>query len=306
MLRDAEACNAHEASLVAMAPDGLVRALVGGADFDASQFDRSTMARRPPGSTFKPFIYLRALETGHLMSETVLDAPFTQAESRTLGVRPGWPANFERYYASVSLRQAFAQSLNAATVRLAHGVGLAETIATARRVGLNVALPAAADPLPLALALGAGMTVVPIDMTAAYAPFFNGGYRATPHGVMIVLATDGRIVSRRSTQPGPRVMSPASAGAMSDLLHEVVVSGTGRRANDGFWAGGKTGTTQNDQDAWFIGFDRHDGLLTSIWVGNDDNAPMRDISGGTLPADAWRRFNRGIGGAGGEAVMARK
>jgi penicillin-binding protein 1A len=235
-----------------------------------------------------------------------LDEPFSRSESRAIGVRPLWPADFENYaHAAVPMRQALALSMNAATARLAVDVGLPGVIETAKRLGLGIGLPVATTTPPLAMALGGGMTVVPIDITAAYAPFFNGGRRAESHGIIMVVGQDGNVASTESVGPGAQVMTPPLAGVMSDMLHDVVKYGTGWRANPGHWAAGKTGTTQHNDDAWFVGFDRQDALLTSIWIGNDDNTPMRrDVSGGTLPAEAWRRFNRGIGGPEGQSVIA--
>jgi penicillin-binding protein 1A len=292
LLRRAETAHARQAALIAMEADGTVRALVGGRDFRESQFDRATMARRSPGSTFKPFVYLRALETGRQPTDPVLDEPFSAVESRRLHVPPGWPANFEHRYAhaEVPLRQALAMSLNAATVRLALEVGLPGIVETAHRLGIGTAMPTD-DP---SVALGAS-AVIPMEMTAAYAAFLNGGYRVRPHGIVAIVSMDGRMLAEDGGLPGPRVITPTRARTMAEMLHTAVKTGTGWRADFGAWVAGKTGTSQDNRDAWFIGFDHPGDLLTTVWLGNDDNSPMRDVSGGTLPAETWRRFYISLG-----------
>lgn len=287
MLRRAEGLNAQQAAFITMDSGGLVRVLIGGRSFKTSQFDRATSAERPPGSVFKPFVYLHALEAGRKPSDKVLDEPFTRAESLKLHVPENWPKNFEhKYEGTVSLRQALAKSLNAATAHLAMEVDLRGIADTARKLGIESRLP---GDIP-SLALGSS-GIVPLELTAAYTVFLNGGRRVKPYGIITILTTSGSILLEKTGEPGPQVISPMLAETMADMLHEVIKSGTGWRANFGYWAAGKTGTTTENRDAWFVGFDRHNALVTTIWIGNDDNAPMKEeISGGTLPAAAWRQF----------------
>jgi penicillin-binding protein 1A len=283
---DASEADAHQAALIAMDSNGTVRALVGGRDFKLSQFDRATVARRPAGSTFKPFVYLPALETGRSPTDMVLDEPFTFRESRKLGVPIGWPANFDGYeHRPITLERALVLSKNAATARLAMSVGLHEIAETARRLGMR---NARLTEMP-SMALGA-CEVTPLELTGAYAAFANGGYRAEPHGILLALTPNGGVISEESASSRNQVVRPAIAAMMARMLHEVIKSGTGWRANFGSWAAGKTGTSQDDRDAWFVGFDRQNSLVTTVWIGNDDNSPMNGVSGATLPAQAWRRF----------------
>lgn len=283
---DASKADAHQAALIAMDSNGIVRALIGGRDFNFSQFDRATMARRPAGSTFKTFVYLRALETGHSPTDMVLDEPFTFRESRKLGVPTGWPTNFDGYeHRPITIERALVLSKNAATARLAMSVGLHGIAETAMRLGMR---NARLTDMP-SMALGA-CEVTPLELTGAYAAFANGGYRAEPQGILLALTSDGAVISAESVASRDQVILPTIAAMMTGMLHEVITSGTGWRANFGSWAAGKTGTSQDYRDAWFVGFDRQHSIVTTIWIGNDDNSPMKDVSGATLPAQAWRRF----------------
>jgi penicillin-binding protein 1A len=254
------AANVGEGAVVILdAATGAVRALVGGRDYHASPFNRTVLARRQPGSAFKPFVWLTALETGVTPSDTVLDAP----------IRIGnWsPLNFEhRYLGEVTLEEALAQSINTAAVRLLlHSGGAKAVAATAARLGLADRLPR--DP---SLALGTGEVGL-LELTAAYAPFFNGGNRVVPFGL-----------DRTPHQP-ESVISPAEAAMMARMLTAVVSRGTGRAAAvPGHAVAGKTGTTQDFRDAWFIGSIK--GVLIGIWLGNDDDRPMKGVMGGGLPA----------------------
>ncbi|HET6306274.1 MAG TPA: PBP1A family penicillin-binding protein [Rhodopila sp.] len=254
------AVNASEGAVVILdAATGAVRAMVGGRNFHASPYNRAVLARRQPGSSFKPFVWLTALETGLTPDDMVLDAP----------IRIGnWsPADFERrYLGEITLEEALAQSINTASVRLLLQSGGPRAVAaTAERLGIGDRLPDNAS-----LALGTGEVGL-LELTAAYAPFFNGGDRVVPYGLDSLA---------RPPQP---VMDPAYAAMMQQMLQAVVSRGTGRAAAiPGFVAAGKTGTTQDFRDAWFIGSVK--GVVIGVWFGNDDNQPMRGISGGSLPA----------------------
>jgi penicillin-binding protein 1A len=277
LVRLGRARGATEAALVAMTGTGLVQALVGGADFQQSQIDRATTSRRQPGSAFKPFVYLRALELGRRPTDRILDAPDAN----------GWPRNYERRYeGTVSLSHALAHSLNAAAVRLADEIGEPGIADLAHRLGIRS--PLGATP---SLALGA-YAVTPMELTAAYAALANGGRQVTPHGILAVLTMQGEPVEQPADESGPRVVPAADVRLLDGMLRQAVTSGTGLAANFGPTAAGKTGTTQDERDAWFVGFDMRTGLTAGIWTGNDDNRPMRGVTGSTLPAIAWNRFFR--------------
>jgi penicillin-binding protein 1A len=255
----AAAAVGEGAVVVLDATSGAVRAMVGGRNFRTSPYNRAVLARRQPGSSFKPFVWLTALDTGMTPDDTVLDAP----------VRIGtWtPANFERrYLGEISLEEALAQSINTASVRLLMQSGGAKAVAaTAQRLGIADKLPPDAS-----LALGTGEVGL-LELTAAYAPFFNGGYRVVPFGL------------ERMPHPIERVIEPDEAAMMARMLDAVVSRGTGRTAAvPGRVVGGKTGTTQDFRDAWFIGAVR--GVVIGVWLGNDDNTPMKGVHGGGLPA----------------------
>jgi penicillin-binding protein 1A len=258
---------------VVLDDEGAVRALVGGRSYAASPYNRAVNARRQPGSAFKPFVFLTALEQGWMPTAAIQDAP-VQIK--------GWrPANMDgRYHGSVSLTQAMAQSLNAATVRLGEAVKPAEVVATARRLGVASPLPAVAS-----LALGTAEVGV-LELTGAYLPLANGGLRRPPWPVRSVTDARGTELYRyRPTEA--RVVSPVIAGQMGGMLRAVVSEGTGRAAAlPDRRVAGKTGTTQDNRDAWFVGFDGQ--LTTGVWVGHDDDAPMRGITGGSLPTRIWR------------------
>ena len=263
-----------QAALVALGMDGAVLAMVGGRSYADSQFNRATDAERQPGSAFKTFVYLAALQAGWTPDETIIDEPIE------IG---GWrPKNYSgRYAGEVTLEQAFARSLNAPTVKLAQEIGIGRVIDTAHALGIDAAL----EP-NLTLSLGtAGVTL--LDLTGAYASIAAGRQPLQPWGI-------AGLAAKSADQPtmfsgGERHTTRVeSAEDMVRLLTAVVREGTGKRAAlDGF-AAGKTGTSQESRDAWFIGFT--DRLVVGVWVGNDDNSPMNEVTGGELPAEIWRDF----------------
>ncbi len=263
--------NPSQAALVAMSPDGAVRAMVGGRDYGASQFNRATQALRQPGSAFKLFVYLAALERGLHPDDTVTDARVDVG---------GWaPKNFDgRFRGSVTMREAFAQSLNAAAVRLADRAGRARVAEAARRLGITSDL--APD---LTVALGSS-SVRLIELAGAYATFANGGAGVIPYGVQEI---EG--VFRRAGTGAGEAVAPGVVASMNDLLTAAVSQGTGNaaRLSDRLSAG-KTGTSQSFRDAFFVGFTGN--LVAGVWVGNDDGAPMDEVTGGGLPARIWHDF----------------
>ncbi len=263
--------NPAQAALIAMSPDGAVRAMIGGRDYGASQFNRATQALRQPGSAFKPFVYLAALERGLRPDDTVSDRRVT------IG---GWsPDNFDgRFHGSVTMRDAFAQSLNAAAVRLADRAGRARVAEAARRLGITSDL--APD---LTIALGSSAVRL-IELTGAYAAFANGGIGVIPYGVNRI---EG-VFERSGTGAGEAV-APGVVASMNDMLAAVVRQGTGKAARlQDRASAGKTGTSQSFRDALFVGFTGN--LVAGVWVGNDDGAPMEEVTGGSLPARIWRDF----------------
>jgi penicillin-binding protein 1A len=270
--------NVGEGALVAMTPDGVVRALVGGRNYAESQFNRAIAARRQPGSAFKPFVYLTALEHGL--------TPDTVREDKPISVQ-GWrPENFEReYLGPVTLTQALANSLNTVSVRLTMEVGPAAVVRTAYRLGIESKLEPNAS-----IALGTSEVSV-IELVSAYATFANGGLAVAPHVVERIRSADGKTLYTRATQALGRIVDPRTVGMMNTMMRETLVSGTARRADlPGWLAAGKTGTSQDFRDAWFIGYTSR--LVTGVWLGNDDNSPTKKAVGGGLPVEIWSRFMR--------------
>ncbi len=276
--KEGKAYRASQAALVALEPDGAVKTIIGGRDYEASQFNRATDALRQPGSAFKPFVYLAALLKGYTPRTVVLDAPIT--------IRGWTPQNYSRrYHGRVTLTQALAHSYNSVPVRLMTKVGRKFIIETAHKVGLRAKL----RPVP-SLPLGSNEVTL-LDMTAAYANFANGGKRVEPYTVLEIRRPDGTLLySRKRNGPKPEQTIPYEKIAeLNTMLNRVVTGGTARRANLGFTPqAGKTGTTSSYRDAYFMGFTGH--MVTGVWFGNDNYMPTRRATGGSLPAMTWRRF----------------
>ncbi len=270
------AANAHQGAVVVMdAATGAVRALVGGSQTGHSFFNRAVLAHRPAGSCFKPFVWLAALMQGMRPDDMVLDAP--------IAIGKWHPADYERRFRGpVTMTEGLAQSLNTVAVRLLiHAGGPRAVTAVAHRLGVT-------DPMPDndTIALGSANAEL-LEMTGAYATFFNGGRRVVPHGITALYA-DGHDLVAPPAAARP-VISPALAGEMRQMLGAVVSHGTATAAAvPGYFVGGKTGTTQDSRDAWFIG--GIDGYVIGIWIGNDDDSPMsKATAGGTLPAQLFHR-----------------
>ncbi len=269
-----EAASDVEAAAVFMDGEGAVRGMVGGRDYAKSQFNRAAQARRQPGSAFKPIVYLAGVTKGETANAIVLDAP--------VHIGSWSPDNYKsKFYGEVTLREALARSLNSAAIRVQERAGRAHVRETARRLGWPTTLNAGPS-----LALGVD-EISPMQLAAVYAPFANGGFRIRPHLVERIETADGEIVYQRQ---GSIVEEAAPAGAideMNEMLRAVVGWGTGRAAQvPGYAAAGKTGTTQGSRDAWFAG--HAGGLVGVVWVGRDDNRPMKDMTGGRAPAVIWR------------------
>jgi len=264
-----------EAAVVMMHPDGAVAALLGGTDYASSVFNRAMQAKRQPGSAFKPFVYLAALEDGISPWDTRIDEPVDLN-----GYQPGNFGNNE--YGTLTLADALAHSVNTITVMLGQEVGIPKVIDAARRLGITSPLANNAS-----LALGTA-EVTPIELTSAYASFANGGFAVEPYFVTQVDGNGGTVTwYKRAAPPPKRVIDAGVNRDMLAMLWNVVVFGTGASARlPDREAGGKTGTTQDSHDAWFIGFTTD--YVTGVWVGNDDASPTRGVTGGTLPAAIWK------------------
>jgi len=268
--------NVSQGALVAMSPDGAVRAMVGGRNYSESQYNRAVTAKRQPGSAFKPFVYLTAIEAG-LTPETVRqDAP--------LDIK-GWkPENYSHeYFGPVTLTQALAMSLNTVAVRLGLEVGPKNVVRTAHRLGISSKLDANAS-----IALGTSEVSV-VELVGAYAPFANGGLGVSPHVVTKIRTVDGKVLYTRSADQLGQVIDPHYVAMMNTMMQETLLSGTAHKAElPGWMAAGKTGTSQDFRDAWFIGYTSN--LVTGVWLGNDDSSPTKKATGGGLPVEIWTRF----------------
>jgi penicillin-binding protein 1A len=268
----------QQGALVALDGEGRIRAYVGGASYADSQFDRATQAERQAGSSFKPFVYLTAMEAGHTPSEEVVDEPITIGN---------WSPHNDngKYLGQVTLETALAQSINTVAVRLATEVGTANVAATAHRLGITS--PIQTDP---SMALGA-VEVTPLEMAQAYDAFANGGFRVQAYGIERIRTASGQVLYDHGVdKPQPQaVIGQPALSEMAEMMRQVVASGTGSRARiAGYDLAGKTGTTSDFRDAWFIGFTG--GFVTAVWTGRDDNTPMKRMFGGVAPAEIWRSF----------------
>jgi penicillin-binding protein 1A len=271
--------DVEQAALVSLDPQGRVRAMVGGADYATSSFNRAVDAHRQAGSSWKPFVYLTAMEAGRTPDTPAIDQPVTI---------DGWsPKDFEpTYLGPITLQTALAQSVNTVAARLADEIGRPNVANTARRLGIATQINT--DP---AMALGTSL-VTPIEMAQAYDAFSNGGDRVRAWGIeQIHTVASGRELWRHPQPVTPNVIANPPLGELNQMLRAVVASGTGvKAAIPGYDIAGKTGTTSDFRDAWFCGFTG--GLTTVVWMGRDDNAPMRGITGGLAPAEFWRGFMR--------------
>lgn len=264
-----------QGALVAMDVDGTVRAMVGGVDYQASQYNRAVTAKRQPGSTFKPFVYMAAMEKGYTPDTLAEDAQFEYN---------GWsPRNASGKYAgTVTLRQGLAYSLNTIAGRLGIDVTPEKVIEVATRMGISSAL----TPVP-SIALGT-QEVNLLELTGAYAPFANGGMGVIPNVITKITSKDGDVLYEASDAGPGRVIDPNVLAEMNDMLKTAVEVGTGKGAQIGGWdMGGKTGTSQESRDALFVGYTS--AMVTGVWLGNDDNKGTK-LSGGNVPASIWSQF----------------
>src|SRR5664280_1799450 len=268
-----------QGALVAMTPDGAVRAMVGGRNYGESQFNRAVAAKRQPGSAFKPFVYLTALEHGLSPDSVRQDAPIKIK---------GWqPENYgHEYFGPVTLSKALALSLNTVSVRLTMEFSPAAVVRTAYRLGIASKLEPNAS-----IALGTS-EVSMLELVSGYAPFANGGLAVVPHVIDRIAAGNGKLLYTRNEQPLGRIIDARYVAMMNEMMAQTLTIGTAHKAALPGWpAAGKTGTSQDFRDAWFIGYTGH--LVTGVWLGNDDGTPTKKVTGGGLPVDIWSRFMRG-------------
>ena len=264
--------NVSQGAVVVLSTDGAVRAMVGGDDYRDSQFNRAVRALRQPGSAFKPFVYLAALDAGFKPDQVLMDEPITIGGFQ--------PRNFDgKFRGPMTMEQALAQSINTVAVRLLSQVGIDRVMQWAQRLGITTPLKREAG-----LALGASEVTL-LELTAAYGTFANHGAGVWPYGVVEVKDEAGTMVYRRlGSGPGLRIDNTLVAN-MNRMLSAVVQTGTGRAANYGRPIAGKTGTTDDYRDAWFVGYSADH--VAGVWLGNDDRRPMNRVTGGGLPAQVW-------------------
>jgi penicillin-binding protein 1A len=276
--RDAQTRGVQQAALVALDGEGRLRAYVGGADYTQSQFDRASQAQRQAGSSFKAFVYLTAMEQGRTPDTPVTDEPVTIGN---------WtPRNFEpTFLGPITLQTAFAKSINTVAARLANEIGTNNVAQTAHRLGITSTIQTSPS-----MALGA-VEVSPLEMAQAYAAFSNGGYLTKAYGIERIRTAKGKMLYDHNLGGDQRtqVIAQPALAYMIQVMRQVLVSGTGARAQiPGRDLAGKTGTTSDYRDAWFIGYTG--GFTTAVWTGRDDNTPMKRVTGGGTPAEIWRSF----------------
>ncbi|MBV9509718.1 MAG: PBP1A family penicillin-binding protein, partial [Caulobacteraceae bacterium] len=274
--QEGRAAGVSQGALVLLGGDGSIRALVGGTDHHLSAFNRATQAQRQPGSSFKPIVYATALENGVQPTDVRVDGPVEF---------DGWtPTNYEPgFRGPVTVAEALAQSINTVAARLASEVGGGRIADMAHRFGIK-SIP---DDPQLSIALGS-YEVNLLELTGAYQVFQQAGQRVTPYLVDQIATTRGAVLYSHVASAGLPVYDQGHAGQMVRMMEGVITHGTGTRAAIGRPAAGKTGTTQNWRDAWFVGFTPD--WVCGVWIGNDDNAPMNKIVGGAIPAEIWRRM----------------
>jgi penicillin-binding protein 1A len=271
-----ETYKLSQSAALVMGLDGSIVAMVGGRDYDISEYNRATNALRSPGSSFKPIVYLSALEHGWNPQSMIVDEPITEGKYR--------PQNYgNEYYGEVTLTQALTRSLNTVAVNLMKSVGPTEVIGLARRLGIT------ADLEPnLSLALGSS-GVPMMEMVTAYATLGRGGVAVEPFSIVSIKKADGTILYEQPAERTARqVVNRGYVYQITGMMQSVVQYGTGMAAQGPYMAAGKTGTSQDFRDAWFIGFTNS--YAAAVWVGNDDNSPMKRVTGGMVPAPVWREI----------------
>jgi penicillin-binding protein 1A len=265
-----------QGALLALGHRGEIRAMIGGRDYVRSQFNRATQARRQPGSAFKAAVYLAGLEAGLRPDTIFVDRPIKVE---------GWsPRNYTGKFAGrVTMAEALSRSINTVAVTISEQVGRKRVADTAWRLGITGKIP-----LHPSIALGTANVSV-MEIATAYAPFANGGYAVLPHGIVEIRVPGGPVLYRRRGSGRDRIVEARHAAMMSTMLARTISSeGTGKAARLNRPAAGKTGTSQDYRDAWFVGYSAD--LIAAVWLGNDDGSPMKRVTGGGLPARLWRDF----------------
>lgn len=264
-----------QGATIVMRPDGGVVAMVGGIDYRESQFNRAAQGMRQPGSSFKPIVYLAALEAGYAAGTVVNDTPVAYGSYR--------PQNFgNKYYGDISLTGALTLSLNTVAVGLTSSIGVDHVINVARRLGIT-------SNLEPSLALALGSSEVPmLEMASAYATIGNGGFLVKAYGIKKIKSKDGKTLYEHKIKDAERKFKGSDIGQLTAMMQSVVQHGTGAAAAGNFFAAGKTGTSQDYRDAWFDGFT--DDYAAIVWFGNDNNTSMKNVTGGALSARAWREI----------------
>jgi penicillin-binding protein 1A len=265
--------NVSQGAIVVMDVDGSIRVMVGGKDYLASQFNRAAMAKRQPGSSFKPFVYLAALEAGKTKNSVEVDEPIE------IG---GWkPENYDgKYRGSMSLEKALSRSVNTIAVKLADEVGPDKVAAVAKRLGMKAQLNEV-----VSLSLGTSEVTL-LELANSYVPFANGGRPFPGHTIRRITTKDGKLLYEAPRLEPEAVIADRELEAMQEMMLNVVERGTARGVHvPRHRIAGKTGTSQEYRDAWFIGF--NPGLVAGVWIGNDDNSPMLKVTGGSVPAEIF-------------------
>ncbi len=264
--------NVSDGAVVVMDKTGAIKAMVGGIDYARSQFNRATQAVRQAGSAFKPFVYLTALQYGFTPDSVVNDAP--------IKIEKWQPENYtKRYYGKVSLDYALANSLNVATAVLARDIYTKDIASNAHKMGITTDIS-----LTPSMVLGTSGVKV-IDMATAYAVLANGGKKVEPHAITEISTLDGHQIYVRNDNKPEQIINAQNVKQMEQMLEHVITTGTGKKARLPYKSAGKTGTTQNYRDAWFVGWAGD--YITAVWVGNDNDTPMNKVGGGSLPAEIW-------------------
>lgn len=274
LLESSEQRNASQGAVLIMGLDGRVLGMVGGRDYKLSQFNRAVQAKRQPGSAFKPFVYLTALKQGWDPDDMILDEPFTKGKYK--------PENYAgEYFGEVRLEEAMGRSLNTAAVRLMDAIGRQPVIDTAHELGIRSELQS-----DLSLALGTS-AVSMLELTTAYTAIANGGYAVFPYAITKITDANGNILYEKPKRLKTRkIIDQRPLEDIDFMLRSVVANGTARGAQiPGILPAGKTGTSQDSRDAWFVGYT--DRFIGAVWMGNDDNAPMDEVTGGSYPARIW-------------------
>lgn len=269
-----KAKNVTQGAIVVLDYQGAVKVMVGGINYNRSQFNRATQALRQPGSAFKPFVYLTALQKGYTREDKIADVPLTIGNWK--------PENADKkYYGEVSLEYALIKSLNLATINLAQQLKGSDIIRNAKKMGISTPIKNTPS-LPLGT-----FEVKVIDMAASYAAIANGGYAVWPHSIEEIYTKDGFQLYQREPDNEIRILDKNNVAELTKMLANVINYGTGRKAQIAGFGAGKTGTSQGNRDAWFVGFNNR--YVAAVWLGNDDDSPMKGVSGANLPAEIWQK-----------------